>query len=51
MEYVEQPDGREARPPYMAPVLTTLGSFEELTKNKGGTKTDGLAAATKAGNS
>jgi hypothetical protein len=46
---VEQPDGEEPRSPYMAPVLMTLGSFEQLTRTKGGTKTDGVGASTKAG--
>jgi hypothetical protein len=49
MDFIEQRDGAEARPPYTPPVLTTLGSFEQLTNSKGGTKTDTMGAATKAG--
>jgi hypothetical protein len=51
MEFMEQHDAEEVRPPYIAPMLTTLGSFEQLTKNKPGTKTDGLGGSTKAGGS
>jgi hypothetical protein len=51
MDQLEHPESEEARRPYMAPVLTTLGSFEQLTRSKPGTKPDGVGGSTKAGSS